>query len=197
MKGYQITFFTQQDRKHKSMALAEWLIHLAKELGLRGATLVNATEGFGHSGKIHSAHFFELADQPQAVIMTATEQQATSLFARLALSLLGGLVLLALLGQVLEDEGGELKARVDGTALATGFAVESDVVVLLGFHDGFGILAFLAKKELGNEAVKVVLELIGFVSTVDDPAVVAGVGVCLSSKLKTKVFDDVCEVLAR
>ncbi len=120
-----------------------------------------------------------------------------SLFARLALSLLGGLVLLALLGQVLEDEGGELKARVDDTALATGFAVESDVVVLLGFHDGFGILAFLAKNELGNEAVKVVLELIGFVSTVDDPAVVAGVGVCLSSKLKTKVFDDVCEVLAR
>jgi PII-like signaling protein len=85
MKGYQITFFTQQDRKHKSRALGEWLIQLAKELGLRGATLVNATEGFGHSGKIHSAHFFELADQPQAVIMTATEEQAATLFARLGI----------------------------------------------------------------------------------------------------------------
>jgi PII-like signaling protein len=85
MKGYQITFFTQQDRKHKGRALGEWLIQLAKELGLRGATLVNATEGFGHSGKIHSAHFFELADQPQAVIMTATDDQATNLFSRLGI----------------------------------------------------------------------------------------------------------------
>jgi PII-like signaling protein len=83
MKGYQITFFTQQDRKHKSMALGEWLIQLAKELGLRGATLVNAIEGFGQSGKIHSAHFFELADQPQAVMMMVTEEQASRLFARL------------------------------------------------------------------------------------------------------------------
>ena len=83
MKGYQITFFTQQDRKHKSRVLAEWLVQLAKELGLRGATLINATEGFGHSGRIHSAHFFELADQSQAVIMTATQEQAATLFARL------------------------------------------------------------------------------------------------------------------
>jgi PII-like signaling protein len=85
MKGYQITFFTQQGRKHKSRAVGEWLIELAKELGLRGATLMNGAEGFGHSGRIHSATFFELADQPQAVIMTATLEQAAALFARLSL----------------------------------------------------------------------------------------------------------------
>jgi uncharacterized protein len=85
MKGYQITFFTQQDRKHKSRALGEWLIQLAKELGLGGATLMNATEGFGDSGRLHSAHFFELADQPQAVIMTATQEQSATLFARLSI----------------------------------------------------------------------------------------------------------------
>lgn len=83
MNGYQITFFTQQDRRHGKQPLAEWLIALARELGLRGATLVSGTEGFGRDGRVHSAHFFELADQPLEVAMAVTEAQATQLFARL------------------------------------------------------------------------------------------------------------------
>ncbi len=86
MNGYQITFFTQQDHRHGGKPVGEWLIHVAKEMGLRGATLVSATEGFGRSGRIHSAHFFELADQPLEILMTATEEQASALFARLAAS---------------------------------------------------------------------------------------------------------------
>ena len=83
MNGYQITFFTQQDRKHAGKPLSEWLIQLARQLGLRGATLLAAAEGFGHSGRMHSAHFFELTDQPQEVVMMVTEEQASALFARL------------------------------------------------------------------------------------------------------------------
>lgn len=83
MKGYQITFFTQQDRRHAGKPLSEWLIHLARELGLPGATLIAAAEGYGHSGQLHSAHFFELADQPQAILMMATEEQTDLLFASL------------------------------------------------------------------------------------------------------------------
>jgi PII-like signaling protein len=81
MQGYQIIFFTQQDRTHAGKPLCEWLICLARELGLPGATLFAAAEGYGHSGKLHSAHFFELADQPQAILMLATEEQADLLFA--------------------------------------------------------------------------------------------------------------------
>ena len=35
MNGYQITFFTRQDRRHKGKQIGEWLIQLVQELGLR------------------------------------------------------------------------------------------------------------------------------------------------------------------
>ncbi len=84
MHGYQITFFTRQDRRHEGKPLGEWLIQVAKQLGLRGATVIPASEGFGKSGRIHAARFFELTDQPIEVLMTATKEQADVLFARLA-----------------------------------------------------------------------------------------------------------------
>jgi len=84
MQGFQITFFTHQDRRHQGKPLADWLVHLAQEMGLPGATLIAGGEGFGHRGRIHSAHFFELADQPQEVTMAVTAQQCEQLFARLA-----------------------------------------------------------------------------------------------------------------
>jgi len=83
MNGYQITFFTQQDHRHKGKPIGDWLVHLAQELGLLGATLIPGGEGFGHHHRIHSAHFFELADQPQEVVMAVTEDEAQRLFERL------------------------------------------------------------------------------------------------------------------
>ena len=58
MKGYQITFFTLQDRDHKGRPFGEWLINLAKELGLRGATLMAASKGFGGIGAYSFRTFF-------------------------------------------------------------------------------------------------------------------------------------------
>jgi len=83
MKGYQITFFTQQNRRFDYKPLSEWLLYTAKSLGLRGATIVPASEGFGRHQQIHSAHFFELADQPQEVVMAVTDEEAARLFAHL------------------------------------------------------------------------------------------------------------------
>lgn len=83
MKGYQITFFTQQDRRHKNKPMAEWLMLTARELGVRGVTVVAASEGYGQHGRIHSAHFFELADQPQEVVMAVSEGESERLFERL------------------------------------------------------------------------------------------------------------------
>ena len=83
MKGYQITFFTHQDRRHKGKSLGDWLVHLAQEMRLSGATLLAGGEGFGHRGRLHSAHFFELADQPVEVMMAVSEEEAARLFARL------------------------------------------------------------------------------------------------------------------
>ena len=83
MKGFLITFFTQQDKRHHGKPLGDWLVHLAKEMGLPGATLIAASEGFGHYRRIHSAHFFELADQPQEIQMAVSEEDTGRLFARL------------------------------------------------------------------------------------------------------------------
>ena len=62
MNGFQITFYTQQDRHHRGRPVAEWLMQLAAELGLRGATLTAAAEGLGHDHRLHSARFFDLTE---------------------------------------------------------------------------------------------------------------------------------------
>ncbi|GLR27049.1 DUF190 domain-containing protein [Limnobacter litoralis] len=80
MHGYQLTFFTEQNRKHGHVPMGEWLIQQAKKMGLGGATLSTASEGFGHAHKLHAARFFELADQPLEVTMAVTQAEAERVF---------------------------------------------------------------------------------------------------------------------
>ena len=83
MLGYQLTFFTQQDRNHRGQSLAQWLLEEARNIGIGGATLIPAAEGFGHDRKLRSVHFFELTDQPLEVTLAVSEADAERLFARL------------------------------------------------------------------------------------------------------------------
>lgn len=83
MNGFQLTFFTQQDRRLHGMPLGDWLVHLAKEMELHGATLFAGGEGIGRHHRIHSARFFELADQPVEVVMVVTAEESDRLFERL------------------------------------------------------------------------------------------------------------------
>ena len=83
MTGYQLTFFTQQDRKHGKHSLAHWLLEEARQIGISGATLISGAEGFGHDRTIRSTHFFELTDQPLEVTMAVSSTDADRLFARL------------------------------------------------------------------------------------------------------------------
>jgi PII-like signaling protein len=83
MQGYQLTFFTAQDRTHAHRPLAHWLLEEARRIGIGGATVIPAAEGFGHHGRIHSAHFFELGDQPVEVTLAVSEAEAKRLFGRL------------------------------------------------------------------------------------------------------------------
>ena len=83
MKGYQLVFFTQQDRRHGKTPMAEWLLQFARDHGAIGGTLCNGVEGFGHDGKFHSAHFFELADQPVGVTVTIDQDKGDALIAAL------------------------------------------------------------------------------------------------------------------
>lgn len=84
MDGYQVTFFTQQDRLNHGQPLADWLLKAAKGLGIAGGTVLAASEGLGHDQRLHSAHFFELADQPVEITFALSEAEVSALFALLA-----------------------------------------------------------------------------------------------------------------
>ncbi len=83
MNGYQISFFTTQDRRINHQPVSQWLVELAQSLDIRGATVIAASEGLGHRGRVHSAHFFEQADQPVEIVIVASQLQTAALFARL------------------------------------------------------------------------------------------------------------------
>lgn len=84
MQGYQLTFFTQQTRLHGALTIAEWLTAEAKKLGISGVTVTVAQSGYGRDGKLHSAHFFDLATQPVEVTMAVTTEKSDLLFAKIA-----------------------------------------------------------------------------------------------------------------
>jgi PII-like signaling protein len=83
MKGFLVVFFTQQNSRYQGKMLGDWVVDLARDLGLRGATLIAGIEGFGHTGKLHSAHFFEMADEPIEVQLAVTDDECDRLFKRL------------------------------------------------------------------------------------------------------------------
>jgi PII-like signaling protein len=76
MNGYQLTFYTEQNRRHGHHTVTEWLLHEAKQLGIHGVTVINCAEGTGHAGEHHAAHALRLADQPVQVILAVTEDEA-------------------------------------------------------------------------------------------------------------------------
>lgn len=106
--------------------------------------------------------------------------------------LLGGLVLLSPFtgGVVTDDKGAQFQARINIRALTTGFAVEGDLLVL-DDDIRLWVLALLAENELGDETIQVVLELGSIVGAIDDPTVVSGLGVCLSTQLEAEILDQI------
>jgi PII-like signaling protein len=80
MDGFQLEFFMEQNKRHGHHALSDWLLETARSHGISGATVFTGTMGFGQHRRIHSSHFFDLADQPVQVTMVVTEEEADRLF---------------------------------------------------------------------------------------------------------------------
>jgi PII-like signaling protein len=83
VSGFQLTFFTQRDHLHHGQSLAHWLLEEARLMGIGGATLLTASEGFGHHHRLHRTHFIQFPDQPLEVVMAVTPEEADRLFAKL------------------------------------------------------------------------------------------------------------------
>ncbi|MCH7315022.1 DUF190 domain-containing protein [Acinetobacter sp. ANC 3882] len=79
MNGFLITFYTAQNRNYQGQPISEWLLSVAKQMNLRGATVLAGIEGVDHHGLFHSASFFELADRPVQIQFAVTNEQATEL----------------------------------------------------------------------------------------------------------------------
>jgi len=83
MQGYQLSLYTLRNRKHDGKPLGQWLLEDAQRLGVRGASLSSASEGYGQHGQVHSARFFELGDQPVEVTMALSAEELARFMARL------------------------------------------------------------------------------------------------------------------
>ncbi len=83
MKGYMLSFFTVEAARYKGKHVTDWMLDLCKRLKLRGVTVIRAAEGFGAHGRLHSARFFELADQPVEIVLAVTEEECKRIFEEL------------------------------------------------------------------------------------------------------------------
>ena len=79
MNGFLLSFYTAQNRTYQGQPMSEWLLAVAKQMNLRGATVLAGMEGIDHQGLFHSASFFELADRPVQLQFALSNQQATEL----------------------------------------------------------------------------------------------------------------------
>jgi PII-like signaling protein len=66
--GYEIIFITPQNRRHQGKLVVDLIVETAQRLGIARVTKRADSEGTGAGGAVHSAHFFELADQPVEVV---------------------------------------------------------------------------------------------------------------------------------
>lgn len=90
MKGFQLVFSTLQNRKHPNGEyISHWLVEVAEKSGIQGVTILNAAQGIGRDGKLHSATFFELAEEPLEIIMNVSEAECEKLFTLLSEEKLG------------------------------------------------------------------------------------------------------------
>lgn len=83
MNGYLITFYTEMNQRYKNMPIHDWLLEQARQLGLKGATVIQGSEGIDHTGRLHSAHFVELVDQPVQVQFALSEADSEQFFTHL------------------------------------------------------------------------------------------------------------------
>lgn len=84
MKGSHLTVFAA-NRSHRKnhISVVDWIVDEAKKAGIQGATVIEATEAIDARGKYHAARFFELVDQPVAVMIAADDAHIDALLGSL------------------------------------------------------------------------------------------------------------------
>lgn len=85
MNGLYLKFFVQENLRHRSRLLHEWLVDVAIELELPGCSVFRSIAGYGHHQHRHAQAFIELQGTlPLEVVFALTEQDADRLLKRIA-----------------------------------------------------------------------------------------------------------------
>ena len=74
--GYEVIFIVPESRRHEGKRVYDWVTETAKSLDIGRMTRRSDVEGMGEDGKLHSAHFFDLADQPVELMYAMDEETA-------------------------------------------------------------------------------------------------------------------------
>ncbi|MFC3283440.1 DUF190 domain-containing protein [Litchfieldella rifensis] len=77
--GYEVIFMAPQSRRHKGKRATDAVVECARALGIRRMTRRLDVEGAGENGHLHSAHFFELDDQPVELMYVLEDDLAERL----------------------------------------------------------------------------------------------------------------------
>ncbi len=76
-------FIGESDRWH-GKPLYEAIVHLFREAGLAGATVLRGVEGFGASSRLHTTRLLQLSqDLPLVIEVVDTEEHIASVLPRL------------------------------------------------------------------------------------------------------------------
>lgn len=79
MKGFEIIFMAPRSRRHHGEPVLDAVAGLARDQGIKRMTRRVDAEGVGSNGHTHSAHFFELADEPEELMFVLDGGEADSL----------------------------------------------------------------------------------------------------------------------
>lgn len=76
MKGFELIFISPRSRRHNGKPVLDVIAGLARGRGIERMTRRIDAEGTGAHGQTHSAHFFELADEPEELMFVLDDDEA-------------------------------------------------------------------------------------------------------------------------
>lgn len=79
MTGFELIFIAPRGRKYAGQPVLDAVADLAKSLGITGVTRRDDIKGTGAHGHTHSAHFFELTEEPQELMFVLDNDVADKL----------------------------------------------------------------------------------------------------------------------
>lgn len=79
MQGFEVIFIAPRSRRHHGKSTLDAIAAIARKQGIKRMTRRVDAEGTGAHGHMHSAHFFELADEPEELMFVLDGDEADKL----------------------------------------------------------------------------------------------------------------------